>query len=126
MALSQIALGFARDIQHLGPLDGATHYGVAGVPGDGPYFQLWLIVRDGQILRVSYKTPGCPSSRAVGGGLSQLIQGRVLNAALTLNAKDLRAVIGALPEGKDVNFTLAAEALSNVRPVEMERATDGN
>ncbi len=32
--------------RNTGPLEGATHQGTAGIPGDGPYVELWLLVQD--------------------------------------------------------------------------------
>jgi len=118
MALSQTALTFAQDAGRRGPLENATHYGVAGSPGDGPFFQLWLIVEDGQIVRATYQTHGCPSSMAVGGGLCRLIQGRVLLKAQTLSKEDLVAFIGPLPEGKEFCYDLSIGALQNMKQEE--------
>ncbi len=32
--------------RNTGPLEGATHQGTAGIPGDGPYVELWLVLQD--------------------------------------------------------------------------------
>lgn len=113
MALSATALAFAQDIRFRGPLEGASHYGVAGSPGGGPYFQLWLMVSGGVIERAAYQTHGCPSSMAVGGGLCRLIQNRDVAKVKTLCEEDLRAFVGALPEGKEFCFGLGIRALGS-------------
>ena len=118
MALSQTALECAQDLSYRGPLEGATHYGVAGSPGDGPHFQLWLIVANGLIVKAAYQTHGCPSSMAVGGGLCRLIQGRELARAQTLVKEDLIAFIGPLPEGKEYCYALGIRALQQIQEEE--------
>jgi len=118
VALSQTALALAQDIRFRGPLDGATHCGVAGSPGDGPYFQLWLIVAGGLIARATYDTHGCPSSMAVGGGLCRLIERRELARAQSLTRDDLIAFVGPLPEGREFCYDLAVEALHGAKEQE--------
>lgn len=120
MALSATALAFASDPQYRGPLDNATHYGVGGSPGDGPYFQLWLIVERGRITKASYQTPGCPSSMAVGGGLCRLISGRELERVSQLSRDDLTHFVGPLPEGKEYCFDLAITALTKAEEIEKD------
>jgi nitrogen fixation NifU-like protein len=115
MALNATALAFAQDLRFRGIIESATHYGVAGSPGGGPYFQLWLIVEGGRIARASYETHGCPSSMAVGGGLCRLIERRELSKAQTLTREDLVALIGPLPEGKEFCYELAITALISAK-----------
>ena len=40
--------------RNVGELETATHHGIAGVPGDGPYMHLWFEVEEGVIQRASY------------------------------------------------------------------------
>jgi NifU-like protein len=115
VALTEKALALAQDVRFRGPLDCADRYAVAGSPGDGPYFELWLKLEPSNgspvIRQASYNTHGCPSSMAVGGALCALITGRVLTRVADLNESDIRAFAGELPEGKEFNYRLAAEAL---------------
>ena len=61
--------------RNVGPLDGATHHGVAGTPGDGPYMEMWFDVEAGVVRRAAYRTYGCPAAVACGSVLAQLAAG---------------------------------------------------
>ena len=113
--LSEFALRFVQSPLHRGPLEGATHSGESNTPGEGPYVQIWLIVKGDVIQQAAFKSPGCPSSTACGGVLCALITGRSLEAALKLEMKDLLALVGELPEGKGHYAERAIKALSKIR-----------
>lgn len=119
---------------HIGPLEGATHCGVAGVPGDGPYMQLWLECREqgkreqergksgerdapaadeAVIVRAAFKTFGCPSATAAGSMMSALLTGMPVEKARLLTAADLLLVLGGLPEGREFCATLAIDSLTD-------------
>ena len=42
--------------RNVGELPSATHHGVAGVPGDGPYMLLWFEVVGDTIVKATYDT----------------------------------------------------------------------
>ena len=109
--LTELALRMVHSPLHRGPLEGATHCGVWGSPGDGPYVQIWLIVEDGVIRQAAFKTPGCPSSTATAGVLCAVITGRPVEKALELTTEDLAAVVGDLPEGKGHYVDRAIDAM---------------
>jgi nitrogen fixation protein NifU and related proteins len=99
--------------RHVGPLEGATHQGVAGVPGDGPYMILWFEVRQGRILRAAYHTYGCVAAIASGSITATLLTGTPVEKALLLTAQDINRVLGGLPEGKEHCPQLAITAMRN-------------
>lgn len=84
----------------MGPLAGATHHGVDGVPGDGPYAELWLRVEGGRIQAATYRTYGCPSMIACCGVVTEVLVGRTLLEASSLSAADVEVMVRPLPEGK--------------------------
>jgi nitrogen fixation NifU-like protein len=92
-------------------LHGATHYGVEGSPGDGPYCQVWLIVTEGLIKEAAFKTPGCPASTAAASVMCHLVTNRTLEHASLLTGEDLLRIIGGLPEGKEGHAFRSIEAL---------------
>ena len=101
------------DPAHMGEFVGATHKGVAGVPGDGPYLILWLqIVRD-TIVRAAFQTYGCPSAVASGSMLATLITGRTVEKASLLTTEDLLLVLGGLPAGKEYCAELGINGLKS-------------
>lgn len=86
--------------RNAGALPEATHHGVAGTPGEGPYMLLWFEVAEETIVRASYATYGCPSAIASGSVTAEILQGRTIAQALLLDANDIQALLGGLPEGK--------------------------
>jgi nitrogen fixation NifU-like protein len=94
-----------------GPMEGATHYGVCGTPGEGPYVQVWLRIVEGKIVKAAQQTNGCPAQIASASVTAQLITGRTVEQALCLEAKDLLLMLGGLPEGKEHCTEMAVRAL---------------
>ncbi len=111
MILSPTAAEHVHSPRNAGKLEGATHIGVSGVPGDGPYVKLWLIVKDRTIAAATYECNGCPSSIAAASMAAQILIGRSAEKALLLEAKDLLLMLGGLPEGKEYYAEMAADAL---------------
>ena len=99
------------DPAHMGPLEGATHKGVAGVPGEGPYLILWLQVEGDKILQASFQTYGCPSAVASGSITATVLTGRTLQQAQLVEAGDILLLLGGLPPGKEYCADLGATAL---------------
>jgi NifU-like protein involved in Fe-S cluster formation len=97
--------------RNVGPLEGPCAYGVSGVPGDGPYVEIWAEVADGVVRRAAYRTYGCPSSVAAASVLCELAIGRDASRVASLEAGDLLAVLGGLPEGKGHLAAMAVEAM---------------
>lgn len=113
--LSAVAADHVQRPRNQGPLQEFTHYGVAGSPGDGPYVELWMEVRNGTILRAAYRTHGCPSSVAASSLLCQMATGRELEKMKELSGQELLLILGGLPEGKERFAHLAVEAMKNVK-----------
>ena len=112
MQFSPLAADHISAPRNAGRLQSATHVGAGGIPGDGPYVQLWLEIRDDRIAKTGYECNGCPSSIAVGSALTQLLTGRETNKALLLEPDDLIRFLGGLPQGKEYYADLAVEALN--------------
>jgi len=109
--LSEAASRFASDARFAGEIPGATHLGIAGSPGGGPYMKLWLRVLDSKIVQAGYETYGCPTAMACGSATCQLISGGPVERAKRVTEQDLLVVIGGVPEGKEHCPRLAIEAL---------------
>lgn len=94
-----------------GAMEGATHHGMGGMRGEGPYVELWLDVQGEQIARASYETYGCPAVVACGSVLCEVITGKSTEVARKIDPQDLTVLLGGLPEGKGHCPELAIEAL---------------
>jgi NifU-like protein involved in Fe-S cluster formation len=86
-------------------------YGVSGVPGDGPYVEVWARLEDGVVREAAFRTPGCPSSTAAASVLCGLAEGREADRLAGLTAEDLLRVLGGLPEGKEGYANMSVEAM---------------
>lgn len=111
MVLSDRAQDHVLRVRNRGEMPDADRYGLAGYPGDGPYVQLWLKVKDGEIIQATYETNGCPSSMACSSALCELSVGRNMETMLLLEANELVTYLGGLPEGKGHYADLAIEAM---------------
>ena len=111
---SAIASDHFHSPRRVGPLEGATHTGTAGTPGEGPYVVLWLRIEGERILAAAYKTFGCPAAIASASMLAEMVEGRLVAEAICLDEMTLTKALGGLPEGKDHCPRLAIEALSHV------------
>jgi nitrogen fixation NifU-like protein len=109
---SDLAQEHIGNPRNAAPLASATHQGVAGVPGEGPFMILWLEIRDGIIRRTGFQTYGCVAAIATGSFTTTLITGRTVEQASRLTAHDLINAL-KLPEGKEECAHLAIQALNN-------------
>ena len=110
---SAMATAHINEPRNVGPLEGATHYGVAGEPGEGPFVQLWFDVADQVIKRGAYKTYGCPTSIASSSIVAEILQGKSVDVALSIAEEDVIALIGYVPEGKGDCPKRVVDALKN-------------
>jgi NifU-like protein involved in Fe-S cluster formation len=109
--LSPLAADHIHHPRHRGPLVDAS-YGVSGVPGDGPYVEIWARVEDGIVREAAFRTPGCPSSTAAASMLCELAEGREAARVVELTGEDLLTVLGGLPEGKGDYARMSVEAMN--------------
>lgn len=99
--------------KNVGPMPDATHYGQVGIPGDGPYTQMWLRIAGELIEAASFETYPCPAAVACASLTTELVAGRDKCAAQNLEPKDLDLVLGGLPEGKGHCATRSIQTLKN-------------
>jgi len=110
-AYSAAILDRAASPRFEGPLPDATHTGVAGSPGDGPYMEMWFELRDGVIRHAAYRTYGCPAAIACGSMTAQVATGRTIEQVLRLTPRDITLILGGLPKGKEHCPQLCVKAL---------------
>lgn len=111
--LSPRAAMHVHSPRNAGALPNATHLGYGGTPGEGPYSRLWLIIKDGTIVRSGYECNGCPSSIAASSAVAEIITGRTVEQARQLEPHDIILLLGGLPEGKGYYADLAVQALQS-------------
>ena len=111
MQFSVIAAQHIQSRQNAGKLADATHVGVGGSPGGGPYVQLWVRLEGAEVRAATYECNGCPSSIAAASMAAAILKGRTVEQALRITDSDLLLLLGGLPEGKEYYTELAAAAI---------------
>ncbi|HEX8238061.1 MAG TPA: iron-sulfur cluster assembly scaffold protein [Abditibacteriaceae bacterium] len=88
--------------------------GQQGIPGEGPYMIVHLCQAAGQpknIEQAWFETYGCPAAIACGSWLVRWLEGKTLDEAGKIEAKDLAIVLGGLPLGKEHCAQMTIKAL---------------
>ena len=103
----------------VGPLQGATHVGNFGRPGDGPYVVIWLRIVCGIVEDAAWSSNGCPAMIASASAVAELSVGKDTSYLSQLSPEDVTNLIGQLPEGKGHAPSEALEALRLARENEV-------
>lgn len=97
--------------RNTGPLENATHQAVIGMPGDGPYMELWFQVETATIRRATYRTYGCPAAVASASLIAELSTGRSISTLLSITCADILKLLGDLPPNKIECAQMAVDAV---------------
>ena len=96
--------------RNMGELPGAD--GFARFTGDcGDTVEMWLLVQDDTISRISFRTDGCLATMACGSMVTQLAGGKSPGAARGIRPQDVLTALEGLPEGNRHCAALAVDAL---------------
>ena len=100
----------AYDPKNVGQLEDAD--GVGRMTGScGDTMQIALKVDDNRIVDSKFLTDGCGASIACGSLITELIKGKSIVEALSLEAKDILSVLGGLPKESLHCSVLAVDTL---------------
>lgn len=99
--------------RNTGPLQGATHIGSVGIPGDGPYMTLYFLVEGGVIRQTGYETYGCLAAIGCASVVAEVLIGRTLAQAAQLTSHDVFVLVQGLPEGKGHCADMAAQCIQS-------------
>jgi nitrogen fixation NifU-like protein len=80
-------------------------------PVCGDILRLTLKASGGRITQLRFKAKGCVGAIACGSALTELIAGKTIDQARSLNREDLDAAVGGLPQGSAHAAQLALDAL---------------
>ncbi|MCW5944041.1 MAG: iron-sulfur cluster assembly scaffold protein [Fimbriimonadaceae bacterium] len=108
--------------RNVGEFQGANRHGQVGMPGCGPYVDLWLRIDGDTISRASYRTYGCPAAVACASLVAEILHGWSVGQARALEARDIEVLLGGLPEGKGHCPEMAIEALRDALGDEVAKA----
>ena len=107
---SPLAVEHISNPRNGGPLAAATHIGVAGEPGEGPFMRISLVIEAGTVWNAAYETYGCAAATACGSLVTTLLIGRTVEQADLIDSVDIIRILGGLPEGKEHCARLAEQA----------------
>src|SRR5580704_10761370 len=89
--------------KNLGELDGADAVGTVGSEDCGDMLRMWVKFKDKEvdgkrvIDKATFQTFGCETAIAVASVATELIPGKTVEEALSMNGADLSAPLGSLP-----------------------------
>lgn len=97
--------------RNVGELPAPTGVGSSGVPGEGPYTTIYVLVTDRIVQKATYQCNGCPAAIACASLVCQLVCGKPLEYVGQITKEDVIILLGGLPEGKEDKADMAVEAL---------------
>ncbi|MEO0416363.1 MAG: iron-sulfur cluster assembly scaffold protein, partial [Verrucomicrobiota bacterium] len=90
--------------QNMGEMEDADSVGTVGSPDCGDMLRMWLKFeeKDGQkvIDKASFQSFGCQTAIAVASMATEMLKGKTIDEAKSLEATDLSAPLGSLPPMK--------------------------
>ena len=82
-------------------------------PGQGPFITVHLAVEDGEIREASFETYPCPGCQACGKAVCELVRGKTLADARTVNRDAVASRVGPLERHRQICYGLAVLALAD-------------
>jgi nitrogen fixation NifU-like protein len=83
-------------------------------PVCGDLMKLWVVLRDGKVSEVRFKTAGCVPAVACGSWLSEQMLGKPLEDLRDITAEVIETGLDGLPRASKHASVLAADALKKV------------
>jgi nitrogen fixation protein NifU and related proteins len=108
---SPIVLDHFQNPRNVGELPNANAQAVVTNPVCGDVLHLMLIIVDGRIAEVRFKTFGCEAAIAASSLLTEMIRGKTLADAEDITPEMITTALGGLPKIKLHASALAEEAL---------------
>jgi nitrogen fixation NifU-like protein len=117
-SLEQRVTDALKNPKNMGEMAGADGIGTAGSPGCGDMVRMWVKFKEGDspngekiIEKATFQGFGCETALAVASVATELLQGKTVGQALSMNEHELSAPLGPLPPMKIHCATLVEEAL---------------
>jgi nitrogen fixation protein NifU and related proteins len=86
-------------------------FGQVGDPSCGDQMKLWIAVRGGRIVRICFKSFGCPGAIATSSMLTALAENLTIAEARCITDDDVIEALGGIPEKKRHCSLLGVRAL---------------
>jgi len=113
-------LDYFQNPRNAGDLPEANAIAEITNPACGDTLRLSLRVDSGRITNIGFKAKGCVPSMACGSAITELVHGKSIAEALSIQRDDLIAAVDGLPQASTHAAQLALDALAaalrQVRP----------
>jgi len=111
MSYSAVFKEHLANPHNVGELAEATAVAEETNPVCGDRMRFYLLVNSDRIETVKYLAYGCPPTLVCGSVLTDLIEGKTSEEALSITKADLLVAVGGLPSRKHHSAALAIETL---------------
>jgi nitrogen fixation NifU-like protein len=108
---SEKVLEYFHNPRNVGELDEPDGTGQVGNAACGDIMKITIIVTDGVISDIKFKTFGCAAAIATSSMITEMVKGKTLDEALKITNRDVAEELGGLPKQKMHCSNLAADAL---------------
>jgi nitrogen fixation NifU-like protein len=99
------------DPRNVGEIADADGIGQVGNPADGDNIKIYILIKDGILADVRFKTFGCGAAIAASSMVTVLAIGKTIDEALSIKNEEVAEALGGLPESKLTCSNIAADAL---------------
>jgi len=83
-------------------------------PACGDVLRLTMRMKDERITEIRFKAKGCVAAMACASALTELVTGKTLQEARTLDRENVIAAVGGLPQASTHAAQLALDALEKI------------
>ena len=111
MEYSEKVMDHFMNPRNVGEIENASASGTVGNPKCGDIMKVDLLIKDGIIEDVKFKTFGCGSAIATSSMATEMIKGKTLDEALQLTNKAVASALDGLPPIKMHCSLLAEQAV---------------
>lgn len=112
-AYSDVFMSHFASPRNVGEIAQADRIGMVGIPGQGPFFLLFLRLNGECVAEARYQTHGCGPTIAAGSMMTEMIRGRSIEECLALTVDELIDALGGVPPHKVRSPAMAIAALQN-------------
>ncbi len=107
---TEVTIDHFLNPRNLGQMPNADGFGrITGPCGDT--MEIYLKVRDGKIMNISFWMDGCGTTIAAGSMVTELVKGKSISEAQKISQQDVLEALGGLPEDSVHCALLAANTL---------------
>jgi len=102
-----------RNPRNVGEMENPDGIGYVGNPVCGDIMELYIKVKDGNIVDAKFKTFGCGAAIATSSMVTEMVKGKSIEEALKISNRTVAEALDGLPPVKMHCSVLAEEALKS-------------